>query len=98
MVISPHFSFFLVSHQVRKTYNTLVFELNNAELVNTLGRATVSICDELMKHKIPTDDPETLCVFLVVFGMHKWIGHLKNPGLRCLEVKNSWEHHRTIDG
>ena len=50
------------------------------------------------EHKIPTDDPETLCVFLVVFGMHKWIGHLKNPGLRCLEVKNSWEHHRTIDG
>lgn len=53
--------------KVRKAYNTLVFELNNAELVNTLGRATVSICDELMKHKIPTDDPETLCVFLVVF-------------------------------
>lgn len=51
---------------MRKAYTTLVFELNNAELVNTLGRATVSICDELSKHKIPTDDPETLCVFLVV--------------------------------
>lgn len=51
---------------MRKAYNTLVFELNSAELVNTLGRATVSICDELCKHKIPTDDPEPLCVFLVV--------------------------------
>ena len=57
--------------EVRKAYNTLVFELNSAELVNTLGRATVSICDELMKHKIPTDDPETLCVFLVVFWSKK---------------------------
>ena len=53
-----------ISTQVRKAYNTLVFELKNAELVNTLGRATVSICEELAKHKVPTDDPETLCVFL----------------------------------
>ncbi|CAK8999228.1 unnamed protein product [Durusdinium trenchii] len=53
--------------KVRKAYNTLVFELNNAELVNTLGRATLSICDELSKHKVPSDDPETLCVFLVLF-------------------------------
>ena len=37
------------------------------ELINTLGRATVSICDELAKQRVPTDDPETLCVFLVLF-------------------------------
>ncbi|CAJ1327670.1 unnamed protein product [Effrenium voratum] len=53
--------------KVRKAYITLVFELNNAELINTLGRATVSICDELSKQRVPTDDPETLCVFLVLF-------------------------------
>ena len=53
--------------KVRKAYHTLVFELRNAELINTLGRATVSICDELSKQRVPTDDPETLCVFLVLF-------------------------------
>ena len=52
--------------KVRKAYRTLVFE-SSPELVNTLGRATVSICEELLKHKVPTDDPETLCVFLVIF-------------------------------
>ena len=52
---------------MRKAYHTLVFELRNAELINTLGRATVSICDELAKQRVPTDDPETLCVFLVLF-------------------------------
>lgn len=30
-------------------------------------RATLSICDELAKQRVPTDDPENLCVFLVVF-------------------------------
>ncbi|CAE7869567.1 Herc4, partial [Symbiodinium sp. KB8] len=53
--------------KVRKAYHTLVFEMRNADLINTLGRATVSICDELAKQRVPTDDPETLCVFLVLF-------------------------------
>lgn len=82
---------------MRKAYTTLVFELNNAELVNTLGRATVSICDELSKHKIPTDDPETLCVFLVVAwhklraenGFQHWIGGGKRvPALDFLLKKS----------
>lgn len=53
--------------KVRKAYNTLVFELNSPELIAILGRATLSICDELSKQRVPTDDPENLCVFLVVF-------------------------------
>jgi hypothetical protein len=35
--------------------------------VATLGRATLSMCDELAKQRVPTDDPENLCVFLVLF-------------------------------
>jgi alpha-tubulin suppressor-like RCC1 family protein len=53
--------------KVRRAYNTVVFELNSPELVATLGRATLSMCDELAKQRVPTDDPETLCVFLVLF-------------------------------
>ena len=53
--------------KVRKAYTMLVFELGNPELVNMLGRATVSICEELSKQRVPTEDPETLCVFLVIF-------------------------------
>lgn len=53
--------------KVRKAYMTLVFELKSSELVATLGRATLSLCDELSKQRVPTDDPENLCVFLVLF-------------------------------
>eukprot|EP00929_Paragymnodinium_shiwhaense_P079759 TRINITY_DN41575_c0_g1_i1.p1 TRINITY_DN41575_c0_g1~~TRINITY_DN41575_c0_g1_i1.p1 ORF type:complete len:1105 (-),score=294.13 TRINITY_DN41575_c0_g1_i1:80-3394(-) len=53
--------------KVRKAYQTLVFELRSPELVATLGRATLSMCDELAKQKVPTDDPENLCVFLTLF-------------------------------
>lgn len=53
--------------KVRRAYSTLVFELKSPELVAILGRATLSICDELSKQRVPTDDPENLCVFLVLF-------------------------------
>mmetsp|Transcript_5168 Transcript_5168/g.15168 ORF Transcript_5168/g.15168 Transcript_5168/m.15168 type:complete len:1089 (-) Transcript_5168:75-3341(-) len=53
--------------KVRKAYRTLIFELKSPELIATLGRATLSICDELSKQRVPTDDAENLCVFLVVF-------------------------------
>ena len=50
-----------------QAYHTLVFEMRNADLINTLGRATVSICDELAKQRVPTDDPEhSLLVFCSV--------------------------------
>ncbi|CAE8676712.1 unnamed protein product, partial [Polarella glacialis] len=53
--------------KVRRAYTTLVFELKSPELIAILGRATLSICDELSKQRVPTDDPENLCVFLVIF-------------------------------
>lgn len=53
--------------KVRKAYTTLIFELKSRDVIAILGRATLSICDELAKQKIPTDDPENLCVFLVLF-------------------------------
>mmetsp|Transcript_54985 Transcript_54985/g.159668 ORF Transcript_54985/g.159668 Transcript_54985/m.159668 type:complete len:1155 (-) Transcript_54985:465-3929(-) len=53
--------------KVRRAYRTLIFEIESADLTATLGRATLSICDELAKHRVPTDDPESLCVFLVLF-------------------------------
>lgn len=53
--------------KVRRAYHTLVYELNSPELVATLGRATLSICDELAKQRVPTDDPENISVFLVIF-------------------------------
>jgi len=60
--------------KVRKAYRTLVFELKSPDLIATLGRATLSICDELSKQRVPTDDPENLCVFLVLY---------ENPLLLC---------------
>eukprot|EP00928_Gymnodinium_smaydae_P032052 TRINITY_DN23325_c0_g1_i1.p1 TRINITY_DN23325_c0_g1~~TRINITY_DN23325_c0_g1_i1.p1 ORF type:complete len:1132 (-),score=226.18 TRINITY_DN23325_c0_g1_i1:121-3453(-) len=53
--------------KVRKAYHTLVFELRSGDAVSTLGRATVSLCDELARQRVPTDDPENLSVFLVLF-------------------------------
>eukprot|EP00913_Durusdinium_trenchii_P035120 g32854.t1 len=119
--------------KVRKAYNTLVFELNNAELVNTLGRrgkfvvlkppaaplpprslrATLSICDELSKHKVPSDDPETLCVFLVLFenplllaehrtslfaGFHVALQKLTAAVLSLPKEHREWEHLGDLGG
>eukprot|EP00930_Biecheleria_cincta_P085989 TRINITY_DN7535_c0_g1_i2.p1 TRINITY_DN7535_c0_g1~~TRINITY_DN7535_c0_g1_i2.p1 ORF type:complete len:1110 (+),score=208.72 TRINITY_DN7535_c0_g1_i2:323-3331(+) len=53
--------------KVRRAYHTLVFELQSPDLTAILGRATLSICDELLKQRVPTDDPENLRVFLVLF-------------------------------
>lgn len=53
--------------KVRRAYNTLVFELKSHEVIEILGRATLHICGELAKQKVPTDDPENLRVFLVLF-------------------------------
>ncbi|CAK0825058.1 unnamed protein product, partial [Prorocentrum cordatum] len=56
--------------KVRRAYSTLVFELRSPELTAMLGRATLSICDELSKKR-------NLCVFLVVFENPLLLGEFR---------------------